>query len=97
MKQVAVVLAATLTLALVAPAFAQPFADVPTDHWAFDAIAELAAKGLVEGYPDGTFKPERSVTKAEAAAFAVRTLAGTTALAAGLLAGYEFYKARQAR
>ncbi|MHB8731361.1 MAG: S-layer homology domain-containing protein, partial [bacterium] len=34
---------------MVAPAFAQPFADVPTNHWAYDAIAELAAKGLVEG------------------------------------------------
>ncbi|MDR7570917.1 MAG: S-layer homology domain-containing protein, partial [Armatimonadota bacterium] len=48
----AVVLA--LVLALVAPGFSQPFADVPTNHWAYDAIAELAAKGLIEGYPDGT-------------------------------------------
>ncbi|MDW8154510.1 MAG: S-layer homology domain-containing protein, partial [Armatimonadota bacterium] len=41
----AVVLA--MVLALVAPGFTQPFADVPTNHWAYDAIAELAAKGLI--------------------------------------------------
>src|SRR4030065_568510 len=62
MKKVALSIAALFVLAVVSPAFSQPFADVPTDHWAFDAIAELAAKGLVEGYPDGTFKGDRAMT-----------------------------------
>src|SRR5207248_9840952 len=51
--------ATVLVFAMISPAFAQPFADTPTNHWAYDAIAELAAKGLVEGYPDGDRKSTR--------------------------------------
>ncbi|MCL6553250.1 MAG: S-layer homology domain-containing protein, partial [Firmicutes bacterium] len=80
MKQLAVVLAATLTLTLVAPAFAQPFADVPTDHWAYDAIAELAAKGLIEGYPDGAFRGDRAMTRYEMAMVVARLLARIEAI-----------------
>jgi hypothetical protein len=75
MKNAAVTAAAALVLALVAPAFAQPFADVPTNHWAYDAIAELAAKGLIEGYPDGTFKGDRAMTRYEMAMVVARLLA----------------------
>jgi hypothetical protein len=75
MRQIAVVLAAAVVFAMVAPAFAQPFADVPTNHWAYDAIAELAAKGLVEGYPDGTFKGDRAMTRYEMAMVVARLLA----------------------
>ena len=39
------------------------FPDVPEGHWAKDAVAALAAKGLVEGYPDGTFKGDRSASR----------------------------------
>lgn len=80
MKQLAVVLAAVLSLALVAPALAQPFADVPTDHWAYDAIAELAAKGLIEGYPDGSFKGDRAMTRYEMAMVVARLLARIEAI-----------------
>ncbi|MDR7419951.1 MAG: S-layer homology domain-containing protein [Armatimonadota bacterium] len=80
MKQLAVVLAAILSLALVAPAMAQPFADVPTDHWAYDAIAELAAKGLIEGYPDGSFKGDRAMTRYEMAMVVARLLARIEAI-----------------
>jgi hypothetical protein len=65
---------------VVAPAFSQPFADVPTDHWAFDAIAELAAKGLIEGYPDGTFKGDRALTRYEMAMVIARVLARIEAI-----------------
>ncbi|MHB8730491.1 MAG: S-layer homology domain-containing protein [bacterium] len=75
MKHIAVVVAAAVMFAMVAPAFAQPFADVPTNHWAYDAIAELAAKGLVEGYPDGTFKGDRAMTRYEMAMVVARLLA----------------------
>jgi hypothetical protein len=75
MRHLAVVVAAALVFALVAPAVAQPFADVPTNHWAYDAIAELAAKGLVEGYPDGTFKGDRAMTRYEMAMVVARLLA----------------------
>lgn len=80
MKQIAVVLAAVLSLALVAPALAQPFADVPTDHWAYDAIAELAAKGLIEGYPDGAFRGDRAMTRYEMAMVVARLLARIEAI-----------------
>ncbi len=75
MRHLAVVVAAALVFAMIAPAFAQPFADVPTNHWAYDAIAELAAKGLIEGYPDGTFKGDRAMTRYEMAMVVARILA----------------------
>ncbi|MDQ7842488.1 MAG: S-layer homology domain-containing protein [Armatimonadota bacterium] len=80
MRKLAVAIAATLVLAVVSPAFSQPFADVPTDHWAFDAIAELAAKGIVEGYPDGTFKGDRAMTRYEIAMVVARILARIEAI-----------------
>lgn len=75
MRQSAIAVAAVLVLALISPAFAQPFADTPTNHWAYDAIAELAAKGLIEGYPDGTFKGDRAMTRYEMAMVVARLLA----------------------
>ncbi len=80
MRKVAFAIAAILVLGIVSPAFSQPFADVPTDHWAFDAIAELAAKGLVEGYPDGTFKGDRAMTRYEMAMVVARLLARIEAI-----------------
>jgi S-layer family protein len=51
------------------------FPDVPEGHWARDAVAALAAKGLVEGYPDGTFKGDRSASRWETAMIVARLLA----------------------
>ncbi len=51
------------------------FPDVREDHWAKDAVAALAAKGLVEGYPDGTFKGDRACSRFEAAMIVARLLA----------------------
>ncbi len=51
------------------------FPDVPDAHWAKDAVAALAAKGLVEGYPDGTFKGDRSASRWEVAIIVARLLA----------------------
>ena len=66
---------ATLTLGMIAPAAPQPFSDVPGPHWAAEAIARLAAKGLVEGYADGTFKGDRAMTRYEMAEVVARMLA----------------------
>ncbi|MBQ7528943.1 S-layer homology domain-containing protein [bacterium] len=67
--------AAVFTLGLAAPAFAAPlFPDVPENHWARDAVATLAAKGIVEGYPDGTFKGDRNATRWEVAMIVARLL-----------------------
>lgn len=79
-KHIALAIAAVLSLALVAPVSAQPFADVPAEHWAFDAIAELAAKGILEGYPDGTFKGDRAMTRYEMAMALARILARIEAI-----------------
>lgn len=57
-------------LALAAPLFP----DVDRRHWAGDAVAALAAKGLVEGYPDGTFKGDRAASRWELALVVARLL-----------------------
>ncbi|MCA9796328.1 MAG: S-layer homology domain-containing protein, partial [Candidatus Eremiobacteraeota bacterium] len=51
------------------------FPDVPDAHWARDAVSALAAKGLVEGYPDGTFKGDRAASRWEVAMIVARLLA----------------------
>ncbi|MGP6159426.1 MAG: S-layer homology domain-containing protein [Vulcanimicrobiaceae bacterium] len=49
-----------LSLALAAPARAViPFTDVPTNSWAYGAINELWADGIIKGYPDETFRGNR--------------------------------------
>ena len=69
-----------LTAAFLTPVFAAPlFPDVPEQHWARDAVADLAAKGIVEGYPDGTFKGDRAVTRWEMALMIQRSLAKMSA------------------
>jgi hypothetical protein len=80
MRNLALAVATVLVVAIASPAFAQPFADVPTDHWAFDAIAELAANGIIEGFPDGTFKGDRGVSRYEVAIIVARILARIEAI-----------------
>lgn len=41
------------------------FPDIPENHWAYEAVAAMAKNGLVQGYPDGTFKGDRSLTRYE--------------------------------
>jgi len=53
-------------------AMAGPFTDVPTDHWAYDAVDKLQMEGFVEGYPDGTFRGNRSFTRYEMAMVVAR-------------------------
>ncbi|MBE3599416.1 MAG: S-layer homology domain-containing protein [Limnochordaceae bacterium] len=48
------------------------FVDVPEGHWAYEAISRLAAAGVAEGYPDGTFGGSRALTRYEAAVMASR-------------------------
>lgn len=45
--------------------YVQVFDDVPKSYWAFDYIAEMADRGVLNGYPDGNFYPENSITRAE--------------------------------
>lgn len=52
----------------------QLFPDTPENHWAYDYVATLAGNGLLEGYPDGTFKGDRPVTRYEMAAALYRAM-----------------------
>lgn len=81
-RSLALVVALVMVISMSASVFASanPFADVPADHWAYDAIVKLAAVGLVEGYPDGTYGGARMLTRYEAAMVFARTLARMEAL-----------------
>ncbi|HPT63771.1 MAG TPA: S-layer homology domain-containing protein [Candidatus Atribacteria bacterium] len=70
-----IVLAVVLVLALALPALANPFVDVPLNHWAYDAVQSVAAKGIFIGYPDGTFGGNRAATRYEFAMATARMLA----------------------
>ena len=50
------------------------FPDVPENHWAYEYVATLAGNGIIEGYPDGEFKGDRSMTRYEFAAMFYRAL-----------------------
>jgi hypothetical protein len=56
----------TLTQAVSAQQLTE-FKDVPPDHWAAPAVKELAAKGIMKGFPDGTFRGNQPVTRYELA------------------------------
>jgi len=51
-----------------------PFADVPQNHWAYDAVQQLAQRGIFTGYPDGTFSGKRALTRYEFAVALQRML-----------------------
>ncbi len=76
MKKFLAVFAVIALVAFAAPAFAaNPFMDVPAGHWAYDAVAQLAARGVVSGYPDGAFKGAQPATRYEMASVVARALA----------------------
>jgi uncharacterized protein YjdB len=47
------------------PSNVKSFSDVANSHWAYNAISQLSKNGLVNGYPDGTFRPDREMSRAE--------------------------------
>jgi len=76
MKRLTWLVAIAFVIVTISNAFAAPlFPDVPENHWARDAVADLAAKGIIEGYPDGTFKGDRAATRWEMAMALQRFLA----------------------
>ncbi|MEW6711238.1 MAG: S-layer homology domain-containing protein [Candidatus Riflebacteria bacterium] len=74
MKRISILLVAALVLTSVV-ASANPFSDVPFSHWAYDAVNKLAAKGILQGYPDGTFKGNKAVTRYALAMVTAKMLA----------------------
>ncbi|MBQ7196953.1 MAG: S-layer homology domain-containing protein [Synergistaceae bacterium] len=77
MKKLAVLVAVVSIAALAAPALSatNPFMDVPMNHWAYDAIGQLAAHGILSGYPDGLYKGKQQTTRYEMASALARALA----------------------
>lgn len=71
-KLLKLMLSVLVGIFLVAPAFAYP--DVSADHWAAKQIEILTEKGVIVGYPDGTFKPDDNVSRAEFASMAIKAL-----------------------
>ena len=67
-----VMLASLMVMAATGCAFAFP--DVSNDYWAAKQINELTEKGVIVGYPDGTFQPDENVTRAEFASMAIKAL-----------------------
>ena len=63
-------------------AAANPFSDVPADHWAYDAVSQLAADGVIEGYGDTTFQGDKSITRYEMAQMVAKAMAKTDVSAA---------------
>ena len=56
-------------------AAANPFSDVPADSWAYDAVSTLAADGVIDGYPDGTYQGQNTMTRYEMAQIVARAMA----------------------
>ncbi len=73
-KILAIAAAAALTTGVSAYA-ANPFSDVSTSDWAYQAVADLSDQGVVIGYPDGTFRGERNITRYELAQIVARMMA----------------------
>ena len=75
MKKILAIAAAAALTAGVSAFAANPFSDVTPDDWAYQAVSDLSDQGVVEGYPDGTFKGERNVTRYEIAQIVARLMA----------------------
>ncbi len=71
---ISLVLVALVVLATPAFADSNPFADVPAGHWSYDAVALLASRGVVSGYPDGQYKGGQLATRYEMASVVARAL-----------------------
>ena len=69
-------LAAVMALGVNAGVYAaNPFSDVPARHWAYDAVNKLAAEGVIEGYPGGTYGGDRLMTRYEMAQITAKAMA----------------------
>ncbi|WP_231571373.1 S-layer homology domain-containing protein [Gordoniibacillus kamchatkensis] len=81
-EQLCALLARVLALPTAAAAARPPFRDVPADRWSAPVIAALSGQGVVDGYGDGTFRPQAPITRAQMAALLVRLAPSFAAAAA---------------
>jgi hypothetical protein len=76
-KKVVATLAAAMILGVAGTSFAaaNPFVDVPANNWAYGAVSKLAQAGIIDGYGDGTFKGDKTITRYEMAQIVAKALA----------------------
>ena len=74
MKKHLAVLAATAVLGVTSAFAANPFSDVTPQDWAYQAVAQLASQGIVNGYEDGTFQGQKNITRYEMAQMVAKAL-----------------------
>lgn len=68
-------IAACFACAAVTVSAANPFTDVSADDWAYQAVASLSDEGVIDGYPEGTFRGDKHVTRYEIAQIVARLMA----------------------
>ncbi len=76
-KKLVASLAAAMVLGVAGTSFAatNPFTDVPAKHWSYDAVAKLAQAGIVDGYGDGTYRGDKTITRYEMAQMVAKAMA----------------------
>ncbi|MBP6889899.1 MAG: S-layer homology domain-containing protein [Veillonella sp.] len=74
-KRFAAIFAATAVLGVTTAFAANPFSDVTPQDWAYQSVAQLAAAGVINGYPDGTFKGQNNITRYEMAQMVAKAMA----------------------
>lgn len=63
-----------LVFAVAVAMAANPFVDVPANHWAYKAVMDLSKAGIVDGMGDGTFKGDKTVTRYEMAQIVAKAM-----------------------
>jgi len=78
-KTIVSALTAALVVGAASTTFAasNPFSDVPQGHWAYDAVAQLAQDGVIDGYGDSTFQGNKNITRYEMAQMVAKAMAKT--------------------
>ncbi len=76
-KKLVASLAAAMVLGVAGTSFAasNPFVDVPAKHWSYDAVTKLANAGIVDGYGDGTFRGDKTISRYEMAQIVAKAMA----------------------
>lgn len=74
-KKIKAILATLLATCALSASAANPFSDVDRNHWSYKAIADLSSQGVIDGYPDGSFKGDKDLSRFETAQIIARLLA----------------------
>lgn len=77
MRKLGILLAIMLILTSFSPVFGESnksFSDIGEDHWAYESIMKMSERGIINGFEDGTFRPDAQITRAQFAKMMIRTL-----------------------